>query len=87
MDYSKRCLYNVLYRMAKYGEIVNLGDLDPLTVPSNGRCLCRARGSVYVEYGVVFKWFGLSYTIFNLFEFGKRMLGATVGDHQNSVHS
>jgi len=44
--------------------MAKLGDLDPLTLPSNGWCLCRARGSVYVEYGVVFRWFGLSYTLF-----------------------
>jgi len=39
-----------------HGEIVNLGDLDPLTLPSNGWCLCRARGSVYVVWAIL-HWF------------------------------
>ena len=44
----------------------NLGDLDPLTLQNNGWCWDRVGGSVYVEYGVVFRWFWglLQYYVF-----------------------
>jgi len=38
-------------------KIVKISDLGSLTLHSNGWCWDRTWGSVYVEHGVVFRWF------------------------------
>jgi len=39
-----------------------ISDLGYLTLQNKGWCLCRTRGSVYVEHRVVFMWWlGVSY--------------------------
>ena len=53
--YDVTCVTMIL--VIKIVKIIEFGDLGYLTLHSNGWCWDRAQGSVYVELGVVLRWF------------------------------